>query len=241
MNGTGPAAYDSLGFLSRLSPLVLADRTHRLLLVDDHPVVRAGLAELIENESDLAVFTEASGVEEALTELDERRDELDLVLLDLSLPDGSGLELLKDIRSRGWSVPILAVSRHDELLYAIRCLRAGAQGYVAKDRDPSDLVDAVRRVLDGDIVVSDEIRDRLLRQVTSSPASAEGNPLEGLSDRELEVFEFLGRGLATAEIADRLSLSPKTVHTYRQRIKDKLGLERQGELIRHAVKWIEDA
>lgn len=213
--------------------------TRKVFIVEDHPVFRAGLSELLDVADGLAVSGYAETVEEATEMLDRLRTESDLVVLDLSLPDGSGLELLKTMRSREIDVPVLVVSRHDEGLYATRCLQAGAQGYVAKGMDPEEVVQAAAEVLDGRLAVSEEVRDHALRQVTGS--KGENGPLGVLSDRELEVFEFVGRGFSTGEIAERLSLSSKTVHTYRQRIREKLGLERQGELVRRAVKWIEDA
>lgn len=214
--------------------------TRRIFIVDDHPVFRAGLTDLLEMREDLCVAGYAETVEEARVALGELGENSDLVILDLSLPDGSGLELIKHIRSLDVEVPVLVISRHDEGLYATRCLQAGAQGYVAKEADPTEIVDAASDVLEGRLAVSDEVREQALRQVTGTSGGEEGL-LGVLSDRELEVFEFVGRGFSTADIADRLSLSTKTVHTYRQRIREKLGLERQGELVRRAVKWVEDA
>lgn len=214
--------------------------TRKVFLVDDHPVFRAGMSDLLEMREGLTISGYAQTVEEATELLEELVKESDLIILDLSLPDGSGLELLKTMRSREIEVPVLVVSRHDERLYATRCLQAGAQGYVTKGAEPVEVVQAATDVLDGRLVVSDDVREQALRQVTGTSGEEEG-PFGVLSDRELEVFEFVGRGFSTGEIAERLSLSAKTVHTYRQRIRDKLGLERQGELVRRAVKWVEDA
>ena len=211
----------------------------KVFIVEDHPVFRAGLSDSLGVADGLAVAGYAETVEEATEMLDDLIRKADLVLLDLSLPDGSGLELLKTMRGREIDVPVLVVSRHDERLYATRCLQAGAQGYLTKEVDPGEVVQAARDVLDGRLAVSDRVRDQVLRQVTGT--TGEDGPLGALSDRELEVFEFVGRGFSTHDIAERLSLSTKTVHTYRQRIREKLGLDRQGELVRRAVKWIEDA
>lgn len=209
-----------------------------IILIDDHPLLRKGLARTIENEGDLHVVGQMDRAEEALDALEAL--DPDLAIVDISLPGMSGIEFLKHLQSRTPDVRSLVVSRHDEGLYAERCIRAGAKGYVMKQEAGDVIVDAVRTVLDGRIFVSDEINERLLQSM------AEGgrermmqSPLEVLSDRELEVFELIGKGLSTREVAERLHLSVKTVESYRSRIKDKLHFDSSNELMKHAVQWVE--
>lgn len=207
-----------------------------IIIVDDHPLMRKGLAQTLEAEPGLTVRAQVSSAEEAL----ERFDELapDLVIVDLSLPGMGGLELIKQLQSMHPDLPTLVVSRHDELLYAERAIRAGAKGYVMKLEASDAIVKAVRRVMDGGIYVSDEVSERLLQSMAAGKAPDE-SPLETLSDRELEVFELTGHGLTTREIAERLYLSVKTVESYRARIKQKLNLDSAAELMQHAVRWVE--
>ncbi len=209
-----------------------------IVLVDDHPLMRKGLARTIEAEADLNVVGQMDSAEEALEALDDLAP--DLAVVDISLPGMSGLELIKHLQSRFSDLATLVVSRHDESLYAERCIRAGAKGYVMKQEAGDVIVQAIRKVLDGRIFVSEEINERLLQQM------AEGgqdrlmqSPLEVLSDRELEVFELTGKGSTTREIADRLHLSVKTIESYRARIKNKLNLDSANEFIQHAVQWVE--
>ncbi len=207
----------------------------RLLLVDDHPLMRKGLALTLGAEADLQVVAQAESAEQAL---DLLTDAIDLVVTDVSLPGMSGLELTKHLAAVRPDLPVLVVSRHDEALYAERALRAGAKGYVQKLEDPDVIVAAVRRVLRGGIHVSPDIADRLLQGIAGGTNLAKETPAGVLSDRELEVFEMTGRGVATREIAERLHLSVKTVESYRARIKEKLGLTTASELMQHAVQWV---
>lgn len=209
-----------------------------IILVDDHPLLRKGLARTIEAEADLNVISQSDSAEDALEEIEEV--EPDLAIVDISLPGMSGIELIKHLKSRVPDVQILVVSRHDETLYAERCIRAGARGYVMKQEAGDDIVKAIRKVLDDRIFVSEEINERLLQSM------AEGgrerimqSPLEVLSDRELEVFELTGKGSSTRDIAEQLHLSVKTVESYRARIKNKLNLDSANELMKHAVQWVE--
>ncbi len=210
----------------------------RILIVDDHPLVRKGLALTLEAEPDLEVCGQAASAEEALGMLDEVRP--DLVIVDISLPGMSGLELIKHLHVWNPELPVLIISRHDEALYAERAIRAGARGYVMKVEAVDVIVRAVRRVLAGGLYVSEEVSERLLMSMAGHRRSAGQSPLELLSDRELEVFELTGRGLSTREIAERLHLSVKTVESYRARIKAKLGLRNAAELMQHAVQWVEN-
>ena len=209
-----------------------------LVLIDDHPLMRKGLARTIENEVDLNVVGQMSSAEEALEKIEDLAPALAIV--DISLPGMSGMELIKHLQSRTPDIKLLVVSRHDETLYAERCIRAGAKGYVMKQEAGDVIVQAIRKVLNDRIFVSEEINERLLQSM------AEGgrerimqSPLEVLSDRELEVFELTGKGSSTREIAERLHLSVKTVESYRARIKDKLNLSSGNELMKHAVQWVE--
>jgi DNA-binding NarL/FixJ family response regulator len=210
---------------------------HRILIVDDHPLMRKGLALTLSSESDLDVVGQAADAEEALSVIDKLKP--DLVLIDISLPGMSGLELLKHLIALNPDLLALMVSRHDEALYAERAIRAGAKGYVMKLEAGDDIVQAVRHVLRGGIFMSEELKDRLLFGAAVGRKAPLQSPLEVLSDRELEVFEMTGRGLPTREIAERLHLSVKTVESYRARIKQKLNIETGTELLQQAVQWVE--
>ena len=208
----------------------------RLLLVDDHPLLRKGLAMTLNAELDLEVVGQAADAEEALELYGQLKP--DLVLADISLPGMSGLELVKHLVAQNPQAKVIMVSRHDESLYAERAVRAGAKGYVSKLEADDTIVPAVRHVLRGGIYLSDEMKDKLLFGAAAGRAPMQ-SPLEVLSDRELEVFEMTGRGAATRDIAERLHLSVKTVESYRARIKTKLGLDSGTELMQHAVRWVE--
>ncbi len=209
-----------------------------IMIVDDHPIMRSGLAQTLNEEMDLEVTEEVGSAEEAMQRFDEA--DVDLAVVDISLEEGiSGIELIKHMQERWPEVKVLVVSRHDESLYAERAIRAGARGYVMKLRAGDDIEKAVRQVLDGRIYVSEDIKDRLLMAMATGGKDSMDSPLELLSDRELEVFELMGRGLSTRDIAERLHLSPKTVESYRTRAKNKLNLETANELTRHAVRWVE--
>lgn len=207
----------------------------RVFIVDDHPVVRHGLRQLISAETDLEVCGEAGGEAEALLGIDETRP--DLVLIDVSLSEGSGLDLLKRLQARDDAAKSLIVSMHDEQLLAERCIEAGASGYVNKQEATELLVEAVRRALTGKIYLSPAMTDRMLHQKAAAGRGSKAGGIESLSDRELEVFEMIGQGLSTREIALQLHLSVKTVETHRENIKRKLALESNLALIRQAMEW----
>ncbi len=209
-----------------------------ILLVDDHPLMRKGLALTLDAETDLRVVGQAEDAETALQMVDEV--EPDIVIVDISLPGMSGLEFIKHLTAVNPDVKTLVVSRHDEVLYAERSIRAGAKGYIMKLVAGDVIVKAVRRILNGGIYVSEEINERLLMGMASGRSTLSESPLDLLSDRELEVFESIGRGLATREIAERLHLSVKTVESYRARIKTKLNLQTASEVMQHAVQWVEN-
>jgi len=207
----------------------------RVVIVDDHPIVRAGLASLIDAEADLAVCGQAGDAREALRVIERERP--DLALVDLSLAGSSGLELIKQLVAR--PIKVLVVSMHDEATWSERALAAGALGYVHKSEATRDIVQAIRRVMTGRPYVSDSISERILRRmVGTTPPEPTESPVASLSDRELEIFQRIGEGRTTQEIGDALCLSPKTVQTYRQRIKQKLGIETAAELSSQATRWV---
>ncbi len=214
-----------------------AKQRQRLLVVDDHPMMRQGLAQLINHEPDLTVCAEADTAKQALDLAVSGKP--DLVLLDISLPDRSGLELIKDLQALNPHLPVLAVSMHDEALYAERVLRAGGRGYIMKQEGGKKLMLAIRQVLEGKIYVSDRMSARIL-EIFSGRRADSGEPsVERLSDREFEVFQLIGKGTPTREIADRLRLSGKTVEAHRANIKKKLNLKSGPDLVRFAIRWNE--
>lgn len=206
-------------------------------MVDDHPIMRQGLSLLIENEPDLTVAAEARTAEEAVAEV--AREKPDLALIDITLPGRSGLELIKDLQAMEPDLPTLVLSMHDETLYAERVLRAGARGYVMKQEGGKKLIEAIRRVLDGQISVSEKMSARILEIFSGRAGQSNQSPVERLTDREFEVFQMIGEGLGTRQIADRLKLSVKTVEVHRGHIKEKLNTKTGPELIRYAVRWAE--
>lgn len=208
----------------------------RLLIVDDHPMMRQGLAQLINNEPDLEVRWEADNAGQAIDIASQSQP--DLVLADISLPDKNGLELIKDIHALRPGTLILVVSMHDETLYAERVLRAGARGYIMKQEGGKKLMAAIRKVLTGQIYVSEKMSARIL-EFFSGRRTEVASPIEKLSDREFEVFQLIGQGKGTRDIADYLHLSVKTVEVHRANIKEKLKLKSAMDLVREAVRWTE--
>lgn len=206
-----------------------------VVIVDDHPIMRLGLTQLVESAGDLRVVGEAGSATEAL-ELIDSLDRVDLAIVDVSLPDRSGLELIKDLRAMDERIRCLAISSHDEKVYAERVLRAGGRGYMMKDRAPASLVEAVRRVLDGGIFLSPEMTARMMEVLAGGTG---GSPVSVLSDRELEVFRAIGEGKGSREIAGRLHISIRTVDAHRTHIKEKLGLRDAAELNYEAVCWVQ--
>lgn len=210
----------------------------KILIVEDHPIFSMGLRELINQEDDLTVCGQAESVQEARKILMSLNP--DLVIVDLSLKDSSGFDLIQDIGSRsGGRIPVLVLSMHDESLHAQRCLKAGARGYIMKQEASVSVVKAIRRILKGYLYVSEKVSSRLLETVVKHPDAMHESPLNHLTNRELEIFQMIGRGLYPGEIADRLHLSTKTVGTYRERIKAKLGFSHGMDLVRYAVIWVE--
>ncbi len=209
----------------------------RILIVDDHALVRLGLAQLISYEPDMEVCGDAGDADEALAKVKELQPHL--VILDISLQRGNGIELTKTLKARHPNVKVLISSMHDESLFAERALRAGALGYINKQEATDKVVGAIRQVLGGQIYLSAEMTNHLLHRLGSSGDRLLERPsLESLSDREWEVFELIGRGLSTRQIAKQLHLSIKTIETHREHIKEKLALTNGAELTRHAVQWV---
>jgi DNA-binding NarL/FixJ family response regulator len=209
----------------------------KVLVVDDHPIVRAGLAQLINREPDLAVCGDAEEMHTALQSIDELKP--DILIVDISLNGPDGLDLLKSIRAKDPNLPVLILSMHDESIYAERALRAGANGYIMKQEGTDRVLVALRRILNREIYVSDRVANQMLRQFVggASGASMKRSPLDDLSDRELEVLRLIGEGQGTRQIADGLHLSIKTVETYQGHLKDKLGLKNSRELVQYAIQW----
>jgi DNA-binding NarL/FixJ family response regulator len=209
----------------------------RVLIVDDHPMTRAGLVHVINHQPDLVVCGEAENAAEALDALNTSAP--DLVLVDITLPGKSGLELIKDVKAIHPGLPILVISMHDESLYAERVLRAGARGYITKHEGGEKLMQAIRHVLSGQIYVSEKMSAHILEIFSNRQALPVRSSIAQLSDREFEVFELLGEGLSGHEIAGRLHLSAKTVDAHRANIKSKLIIKTTSELISFAARWIE--
>jgi DNA-binding NarL/FixJ family response regulator len=209
----------------------------RVLIVDDHPMMREGLAQLIDHETDLCVAGQADTAAQALQAVASILP--DLALVDISLPDKNGLELIKDLQTLHPQVPILVVSMHDEALYAERVLRAGGRGYIMKQEGGRKLMEAIRQVLRGQIYVSEKMSAKILEIFSGRRAEAVKSAVEGLSDREFEVFQLIGQGQGTRQIAQHLHLSIKTVEVHRANIKRKLELKNANDLVRFAVRWTE--
>jgi len=206
-----------------------------IVIVDDHPIVRQGLAQLINQESDLLVCGQAEDAYEAMQTI--RESDPDMVIVDISLKETSGVELIKDLKIQYPDLPVLTLSMHDETVYGERALRAGARGYITKQEATEKVVTAIRRVLAGEVYVSNGMAAKMVSKLVGGPGKT-GSPVECLSDRELEVFRMLGEGYNTREMADKLHLSVKTIETYRAHIKDKLGLQDASELLRSAIRWV---
>jgi DNA-binding NarL/FixJ family response regulator len=206
----------------------------KVFLIDDHPIVRQGLALFIDREPDLMVCGEADSATSALQAIREAAP--DFVVLDISLDGPDGLELLKTLRVRYPNLPVLVLSMHDEAVYAERALRAGANGYIMKQEATDRVLTAIRHILSGDVYLSDRLTKRMLQQFVNGSVSPR-DPLAKLSDRELEVYRLIGAGHSTRQIADELHVSTKTIESYQAHIKEKLALRNARELVQHAVEW----
>ena len=215
------------------------DKPARVLIVDDHPAVREALALRISRHADLLVCGETAELAEALQLVSDTKP--DVAVIDIGLKTGNGLDLIKRLKARGETVRMLVWSMYQESLYAERVLQAGALGYITKDQATDQIVDAIRRVLEGKIYLSEAMTEKLLTRIHgSSSLKQSSRPEECLSDRELEVFQLIGNGLEIQEIAKRLNVSPKTIETYRFRMKEKLHISDSKELFRRAFNWVEE-
>ena len=207
----------------------------RILIVDDHPMMRDGLRQLIANEPDLEVCAEADDAPTALELAASAKP--DIAVVDITLRSTNGLELIKDLKIRSPDTAVLALSMHDESLYAERVLRAGGRGYIMKQEGGKKIIEGIRRVLAGGVFVSDQISARILDSFSGRTQNL--SPVETLTDREFEVFQLIGQGVSTTEMADKLHVSAKTIEVHRVNIKAKLGIPTAPELIRFAVRWFE--
>ncbi len=210
----------------------------KILVVDDHPVYRAGLISLIGQEPDLTVSGVANDAAQTLASLD--RLQPDIILMDMSLPGRGGLELLKDVRTMYSTIPILIVSMHDETLYAERVVRAGARGYIMKQADPDKIIEAIRKVLSGGVYLSQRMASNILDGLSGFRGSASTPAVSKLTDREFEVLRMIGTGIDAHDIASQLHLSIKTVDTHRAHIREKLGVKNTTELIHFATRWVSE-
>jgi DNA-binding NarL/FixJ family response regulator len=208
----------------------------KILIVEDHPLFRAMLVQLVTTELEMTVCGEADNIKGAIAMIGKTHP--DVAIIDITLQGASGLELIKDIKARELSLPVLVLSMHEENLYAERVVRAGARGYISKQDPPSEVAKAIRGVMAGQIYMSDRVTRKILERLTRSGNTIEADGIDVLSDREIEVFQLLGHGLNSREISERINLGPTTVDTYRQRIKEKLGVKNAAELYQRAAQWV---
>jgi len=210
----------------------------RVVLVEDHPMFRERLAQLIDKDLEMSVAGEADNIQDALKVIEETRP--NVVIVDITLRGSSGLELIKELKTRAINIPTLVLSMHSEFLYAQRSLDAGARGYVSKDEDASQVILAIRKVLAGSIYLSPQMKERMMQRFAQSNAPIETSAVSQLTDRELEIFKLFGSGLNTRLIAERLAVGENTVSTYRQRIKKKLAVKDFTELYCQAARWMQE-
>jgi DNA-binding NarL/FixJ family response regulator len=215
------------------------DNKKKILIVDDHPIVRAGLTAIINHEKDFEVCGQADKAQEAFKAISELKP--DVVIADITLKHSDGIELTKNLKAQYPTLPVIVLSIHDELTYAERALRAGAQAYLMKEVVSENIVTAIRTVLSGEIYVSNTMGKKLLHKLAGSKADMTSTPIDSLSDRELEIFRLIGQGYKPSKIARSMHLSVKTVETYRARIKEKLNLANADELLRYAIQWVSSA
>jgi len=205
----------------------------RIFLVDDHPITRQGVAALINQERNLTVCGEADSAPKALEAITKTKP--DLAIVDISLKTTSGIELIKNLKALDSKLPVLVMSMHDESLYAERALRAGAQGYIMKQEASEKVLVAIQRVLEGELYLSDSMKEKMLHRMVNSKKEEAGFSIDRLSDREMEVFQLIGNGFSTRQIASQLNLSVKTIDSYREHLKLKLSLEKGADLVRYAI------
>jgi DNA-binding NarL/FixJ family response regulator len=211
-------------------------KSKKILIVEDHPLFRAMLRQLVEKELEMTVCGETDNIGAAMAIIEQVCP--DLAIVDITLPGASGLELIKNIKALGLPVPVLILSMHEEKLYAERVIRAGGRGYISKQEAPSEVVKAIRNVLAGGLYVSERVSTGIVERLGHLRNATGPEGMETLSDREVEVFLFIGQGLNSREISKRINLGQSTVDTYRQRIKEKMGLKNAAELYQRAVQWV---
>jgi len=217
------------------SEVATSAQTFRVLVVDDHPIFRHGITHLISTEADLEICGEASSARDALSVM--RSAAPDVAVVDISMPGTNGIDLVKSMRAEMPNLPVLVLSAHDESLYAIRALRAGASGYLMKKEAVESVVPALRKILTGAPFVSDALSNKIVLHAIQSSTDTGDSPVSALSDREMEVLTHVGRGRGSQEIADELNLSVKTIETHRANIKEKLGFADSKEVNRFAIEW----
>ena len=208
----------------------------KIVIVDDHPIVRQGLKELINHENDLTVCGQAGDAHQAMKIIKSLSP--DMVIVDITLKEKNGMELIKDIKVQYPNLPVLALSMHDETLYAERAIRAGARGYIMKQQATEKVVAAIRKVLKGEVYISERMVAKVMGKLAGVKTETAASPLDCLSDRELEVFLMIGKGHGTRQIARKLHLSIKTIETYRSHIKEKLNFGDSTELLQYAIQWV---
>lgn len=211
--------------------------TTRIYIVDDHPLVRQGLSQIVASEADMEICGEAEDSPAAIRGVGEANP--DAIIVDISLKGANGLELIKNLKAIHEDIPILVFSMHDETIYAQRALRAGAKAYVMKKESPSKVVDAIRKIIQGEIYVSPSVADQVLHQIVNGPGNVSTSPVDRLTDRELEVVQLIGRGLSSREVAESLHLSVKTIESHRAHVKEKLSLRNATELVQFSVQWVD--
>ncbi|MBU1340132.1 MAG: response regulator transcription factor [Proteobacteria bacterium] len=209
----------------------------KIMIVEDHPIFRMGMTEMINREKDMTVCGDAEDVAGALNSIEKEMP--DIIVVDLSLKNSNGIDLVKEVSEKYKAISCLVLSMHDESLHAERCIMAGAKGYIMKQEASISVVKAIREILSGNLYVSNTIMSHILTKFRHQPAALHESPLKHLTDREMEIFQFIGRGYASGEIAKRLNISVKTIGTYRERIKAKLNINHSGRLVRQAVIWVE--
>lgn len=209
----------------------------RVFIVDDHPLVRQGLTQIIGGQEDFEVCGEAEDSPSAMRGIDNSNP--DAVIVDISLQGNNGLELIKNLKAIHEKLPILVFSMHDESIYAQRALRAGAKAYVMKKESSEKIIEAIHKILKGEIYVSPRVADQVLHQIVNGPSNSSASPVDRLTDRELEVVQLIGRGLSTREIAESLHLSVKTIESHRAHVKEKLNLRNATELVQFSVQWVD--
>jgi DNA-binding NarL/FixJ family response regulator len=216
----------------------MSENKKKVVIVDDHPLFRERLAQLINHEPDMEVTGEADTAKDAIQLI--RNTSPDLAIVDITLKESSGLELVKSIKALSIGVPVLVLSMHDESLYAERALRAGATGYITKQQAADEVLSAIRRVLAGEVYLSEKMTSGFLKSLTSTGVKSISRAVDRLTDRELEVLDLIGRGQTTRQVADKLQLGVATVDTYRARIKEKMNFRNAAELQHFAIRWVRE-